>query len=63
LQKTNHRKHVANLDRWHADIKPDNILVVHGEFKLADPGFARFVKKSDREPEEFMLGGTVTYGK
>jgi serine/threonine protein kinase len=48
--------------RWHADIKPDNILSVHGKFKLADPGFAHFVKKTDKIPMGEVLGGTETFG-
>ncbi|KAG4441125.1 hypothetical protein IFR05_003415 [Cadophora sp. M221] len=47
---------------WHADIKPDNILSVNGNFKLADPGFAHFVKKTDEVPMGEVLGGTETYG-
>lgn len=46
--------------RWHADIKPDNILIVKGKFKLADPGFARFEKKSDKDLAT-IAGGTETY--
>ena len=76
--------------RWHADIKPDNILFVENRlkkekedtteegdqseliqsestFKLADPGFARFVKKSEAEsiqiPKKYLWGGTETYGR
>lgn len=49
--------------RWHADVKPDNILSVQGKFKLSDPGFAKFVRKTDNDPEAFLLGGTETYGK
>ena len=48
--------------RWHADIKPDNILSVHGKFKLADPGFAHFVKKTEKTPMGEVLGGTETFG-
>ena len=75
--------------RWHADIKPDNILFVENRlkkenndtteegdqskpvqnestFKLADPGFAKFVKKSQEEsievPKQHLSGGTETYG-
>ena len=60
--------------RWHADIKPDNILRVKGRFKLADPGFAKF-KKSEaieklkdqtkrlRDQTAMIHGGTRTYGK
>ncbi|KAL8772818.1 MAG: hypothetical protein Q9209_002163 [Squamulea sp. 1 TL-2023] len=53
---------IRELDGWHADIKPDNILSVQGRFKLADPGFAKFVEKGEKDPEEFVLGGTETYG-
>lgn len=50
--------------RWHADIKPDNILWVKNEsFKLADPGFAVFVEKVDgAEAETELKGGTQAYG-
>jgi len=47
--------------RWHADIKPDNILRVGGSFKLADFGFAAF--KGMDEERALLRGGTVTYGK
>jgi serine/threonine protein kinase len=55
--------------RWHADIKPDNILLVRGDFKLADPGFARFEKSEafeklgERDQTTIVHGGTRTYGK
>ena len=48
---------------WHADIKPDNILRVHGEFKLADFGFATFKRRTEETPREFIKGGTQTYGE
>ena len=51
-----------NILRWHADIKPANILSVQGKFKLADPGFATFVPKKEEFPREFVHGGTETYG-
>ena len=54
--------HCWFLIRWHADIKPDNILLVNGMFKLADPGFAKFVKETGKNPEEVVFGGTWTYG-
>ncbi|ORY19162.1 hypothetical protein BCR34DRAFT_206984 [Clohesyomyces aquaticus] len=47
---------------WHADIKPDNILYVHGKFKLADFGFSKFVEIGDGEAaKHIMTGGTLTY--
>jgi hypothetical protein len=53
---------IAHTSRWHADIKPDNILSVQGKFKLADPGFATFIPKKDGIPKEHVSGGTETYG-
>ncbi|KAL8855594.1 MAG: hypothetical protein Q9178_007786 [Gyalolechia marmorata] len=53
---------VREFHGWHADIKPDNILSVQGKFKLSDPGFAKFVAKGEKDPKEFVLGGTETYG-
>ncbi|KAI8237573.1 hypothetical protein K4K54_012215 [Colletotrichum sp. SAR 10_86] len=48
---------------WHGDIKPDNILRVRGNFKLADFGFTRFEKSDIGKPQTtHMLGGTRTYG-
>jgi hypothetical protein len=35
---------------------------VKGEFKLADPGFAHFVKKENEMPMGEIIGGTETYG-
>ena len=36
-------------------------------FKLADPGFAKFINKTEDRtenvPREYLLGGTETYGK
>jgi hypothetical protein len=52
---------ISNERSWHADVNPDNILLVDGKFKLADPGFAKFVKKTDEDPTEILLGGTETY--
>lgn len=57
------RFYLSNSSRWHADIKPDNILIVHGNFKLADPGFTKWVKKTDQVPKELLRGGTETYGE
>ena len=59
-------------NRWHADIKPDNILIIEEEdstgntrerFKLADPGFAKFVAKTCQNRKVMLTGGTETYGK
>ncbi|ERF73563.1 hypothetical protein EPUS_07497 [Endocarpon pusillum Z07020] len=57
---------VKEYHGWHADIKPANILNVHGEFKLADPGFARFERRGDRnkggKDDMILLGVTETFG-
>lgn len=50
------------IHRWHADVKPDNILRVHGEFKLADFGFAKFQQKNKGAPMAYIEGGTGTFG-
>lgn len=56
-------KWLTTYFRWHADLKPDNIVRVHGEFKLADFGFAKFTRKqADKLPSEHMRGGTDSYG-
>ncbi|KAI0888745.1 uncharacterized protein GGS22DRAFT_196622 [Annulohypoxylon maeteangense] len=48
---------------WHCDLKPDNILRVDGEFKLADFGFAKFKPKNPGGvPKQCITGGTETYG-
>lgn len=50
---------------WHADIKSDNILLVNGQFKLADPGFAKLQRRKeecDRPRAHQFTGGTSTYG-
>jgi hypothetical protein len=50
---------------WHNDIKPGNIIVVAGDYKLADPGFAKFKKKLETDPNPIPTivaeGGTRTY--
>ncbi|KAI1209587.1 uncharacterized protein F4807DRAFT_97731 [Annulohypoxylon truncatum] len=47
----------------HCDLKPDNILRVDGEFKLADFGFAKFKPKNPGGvPKQYIPGGTATYG-
>jgi serine/threonine protein kinase len=50
-------------DSWvHSKLEKDQ-----NKFKLADPGFAKFVKKSPKEPcdvpRQHLQGGTETYGK
>ena len=60
---------MTDNSRWHADIKPDNILRVNdrvngrvnGVFKLADFGLASFGRMD--EERALLRGGTVTYGK
>lgn len=57
--------HLTDLTSWHADIKPDNILYIRGKFKLADPGFAKWLKKTEQtcaRPTTVVDGGTDTYG-
>ncbi|GAP90375.1 putative serine threonine protein kinase [Rosellinia necatrix] len=49
----------------HADVKPDNILRVQGDFKLADFGFATFNIRnvaSNKEAKTLPARGTETYG-
>ena len=52
----------TKIHRWHNDIKPENILNVRGEFKLADPGFARFEKQEEGKDATDWIGGTSTFG-
>ncbi len=58
-----------NDNRWHGDLKPENILFCKGGWKIADPGYAQFVKKGKAKVDEYgfpvtmLRGGTSTYGK
>ena len=54
-----------NHPRWHADIKPDNILNVGNRWKLADPGFSKFRIEDARTAltKADFGGGTITYGE
>lgn len=57
------------INRWHTDIKPANIIFSNGSWKIADPGFAKFVRKDlavfdDKNlPVTPLRGGTSTYGE
>ena len=53
--------------RYHADVKPENILWVAGQFKLTDIGFSqfeRYLSTSATAKGHFggIKGGTRTYG-
>lgn len=50
--------------RWHGDIKPDNILRVKGEFKLADFGFTQFKVRTPgaHDPKTQLHGLTRSFG-
>lgn len=55
----------ANVVSWHADVKPDNIIFVRDVFKLADFGFAEFMRREEAlesPPKAHKRGGTNTYG-
>lgn len=52
------------IQGWHNDIKPDNILIVKGELKLADPGFAGFAQyvQGQHTPRTSVVLMSSTYG-
>lgn len=54
----------ADRYRWHGDVKPENIVSVHGFFKLADPGESIMLRAADLTgSHRVALGGrTMTYG-
>ncbi|KAK4220883.1 kinase-like domain-containing protein [Podospora fimiseda] len=51
---------------WHGDVKPENIISVHGIFKLADPGEAIMLPVSETlstsPPTAMLQGWSFTYG-
>ncbi|VUC32782.1 unnamed protein product [Clonostachys rosea] len=59
LKRKDEGGNVQLVKGWHGDIKPDNILSVRDQFKLADFGFARFEQHDDKTQ---LMGGTRTFG-
>ena len=68
-----HLKVAIDVNRWHQDVKPSNILVFSGHsshpydvhFKLADLGLSHF-KRTDKLSMSIAdsdTGGTKDYGK
>ncbi|KAF1979436.1 hypothetical protein BU23DRAFT_154737 [Bimuria novae-zelandiae CBS 107.79] len=60
----NIRTQNGRYNGWHNDIKPENVIVVNGKYKLADPGFAKFQKILEENaplPTIIAHGGTATY--
>lgn len=60
LEKKMNNGNSIKFQGCHADVKPDNILRVQGNFKLADFGFATFVPRNAGSISP--VGGTDTYG-
>jgi hypothetical protein len=57
------KRQKAKLSRCHGDIKPENIILVNGRFKFADPAEAGIeVSVPSNIPTTAMTGGTTTYG-
>jgi serine/threonine protein kinase len=57
-------KHVFHA--VHADIKPANILLVKGKYKISDPGYARFKRETSNNDVEDgirLTGYTKTFGR
>ncbi|KAI1089040.1 hypothetical protein F5B19DRAFT_468927 [Rostrohypoxylon terebratum] len=53
----------GHIFRWHGDLKPDNILRVDGELKLANLGLAKFKARDPGEVQkQHITGRTGTYG-
>ncbi len=54
----------SDVNRWHADIKLDNVLEIRGKFRLVDPGFAKFMERPERKTDTYPMadlsGGTNT---
>ncbi|KAF7551355.1 hypothetical protein G7Z17_g5038 [Cylindrodendrum hubeiense] len=66
IHRLKHKGEDGNMqlfNGWHGDIKPENILHVRREFKLADFGFSKFEKFENNKSTTPLLGGTRTYGK